>query len=420
MRRCGGDVDALRQAGLQRLLKVGRAAQRALANECERLLDGVGAGSHRGRSERDSLSVEEEHVERVRRFERVQQAFERLKLTIQLLPLHGKRRVEERDHSLGSTRGLGSGGCGGQQRRRLEKTGLRAGGARGGIRGGWRGRRGIPVGDDCERVGAAAIESVVDRKVLVHFEIGGGEAAAYQVRGALGNMQRVELTGDLKVFQRMLRFQFERDLELARLLGLVRIRTQRDGEMRRQIFDRDALVVFDFEPLGPVRGNRYDAGAEFGSAARLVGASVSDLQEAGIDRLPLQIVIDVAGTAPLHDHTGNARDVIPNGEIGDDRAHRQRENISPLGNQRRVVGEDLPDADAGVAVIDANVDLHLRQRENLTVGPVLPARNQHAGIASRQRASRHQWHAQLQKGSHRFSRFCSKMRTRPLSVPIYM
>jgi len=123
----------------------------------------------------------------------VQQASRALETHDPASPLHGKRRVEERDHSLGLLEASEAAAAGASSAD-AGKTGLRAGGARGGIRREMARAVRIPVGDDCERVVAAAIESVFDRKVLVHFEIGGGETAADQGGGALGNMLRVELT----------------------------------------------------------------------------------------------------------------------------------------------------------------------------------------------------------------------------------
>src|SRR5689334_10945168 len=122
----------------------------------------------------------------------------------------------------------------------------------------------------------------------------------------------------------MLGSNFESDPEMPHLLRLVSVRTQGQGEEGLQILDRNVLAILHLDTLGAVTWNGNDTRAECLAPARLRGRVLALLQQAGVDRLPLQPVVNLFRAPPFEDYARNARHIVPNGEIGNCRAARKR------------------------------------------------------------------------------------------------
>ena len=103
-------------------------------------------------------------------------------------------------------------------------------------------------------------------------------------------------------------------------LGLVGIGMQRHGEKRLKIFNREGLVILDLNTFCAEARNGNDARAEHLAAPRLFRAAFAHLEQAGVDRLLLQRVVNLLGALSLQDDTGDARYAVPHGEVGDGRA----------------------------------------------------------------------------------------------------
>ncbi len=179
-----------------------------------------------------------------------------------------------------------------------------------------------------------------------------------------------------------------------------------------QILDRDALVVSDLEALGSERRNGHDARAEQVAAAGFAALALALLEQAGVDGLRAQAVVDLFGAPALEDDAGDAGHIVPHGEIGDQAARRQRKCIVAFEHVVGLVAEDLPYRDAGITVIDEDVDSHLIQRKYGRIRLVVASRKKHAGIG---RAWQSQ---QYEQGIARHGRLRSDTRTSPLSVPM--
>ena len=110
------------------------------------------------------------------------------------------------------------------------------------------------------------------------------------------------------------------------------------------------------------------------------GIALAHLQQPRIDRLRLRLLVDFSGAAPLQNHAGDARDVVPDGEVGDRRLVGQRELVHALLDRAAMVSEDLPHLDARDAVVDSNLERHLVEREDGRVGLLPVSRNQHSGV----------------------------------------
>ena len=121
-------------------------------------------------------------------------------------------------------------------------------------------------------------------------------------------------------------------------------------------------------------------GAENRRAPRIGRVVFPHLQQPRVDRLPLEVLVNLPRAAALENHAGNARNAVPDGEIGDRRPARQREDPVAFEDARIVAGEDLPDRDARHAVVDADVHLHLGEREDVRIGLRAVGRNQHARV----------------------------------------
>lgn len=88
------------------------------------------------------------------------------------------------------------------------------------------------------------------------------------------------------------------------------------------------------------------------TALRLFRASFSHLQEAGIDGLPLQRVVNFLGALPLQDNAGNARYFVPHGKVGNHCVAGQGKNTIAIENAIGVVGINLLDEYSRVAIVD--------------------------------------------------------------------
>jgi len=141
-------------------------------------------------------------------------------------------------------------------------------------------------------------------------------------------------------------------------LGAISIGPERNGEHRFELLHRQLLLILDFEALGAVRANGHDFRGENGAASGFVEIALALLQQTGIDGLHLGLLVDFGGAAALENHAGDARDVVPDGEIGDERPAGESEDVGSFLNVAAMAAEDLAHGDAGVAVIDVNIDEH--------------------------------------------------------------
>ena len=168
-------------------------------------------------------------------------------------------------------------------------------------------------------------------------------------------------------------------------LRLISIRPQRNREIRLQIFDRDRLVIFDLQPLRAPCRNRRDAGAEDGTALGLFGAALAHLEQAGVDRLLLELVVDFFGALAFENHGRQAHRPVPGGEIGNRGVAGQRENVVPFFNRAGVIGKNLAHENARVAVVDADGDFHFFERKDRGIRLLLVARNEDPRVAQKRR-----------------------------------
>ncbi len=255
-------------------------------------------------------------------------------------------------------------------------------------------------------------------KVFRKIDVVTFKAAADTVRGLLRDLERIDLAGQFEIADRVLGPQFKANGQMPRRLRVVSLRPQRNAEVRFETVNGNALVILKFQPLGTVRWDWSDLRAEDRRPASFVGSALAHLQQARVDVLLLQAVVNFFRTLAFQYHCGKTHRTVPGGEVGDRGAAVQRENVIPFFNSRRMIGEDLLDEDAGIRIVDADDDLHLLQREYCRVWLVLVARNEHARIAPQRWDKRAEDNQQFERPFH--GRVCSGMRTRPLSVPTYM
>ncbi len=174
------------------------------------------------------------------------------------------------------------------------------------------------------------------------------------------------------------------------------------------------MLIFHFEALGSEGVNRDDFRGENGTSAGFIQIALALLEKAGIDGLRFGLLINLFGAAAFQDDAGNASDIVPDGEIGDDGASGQSEDVSSFKRSVLVIRKNLARGDAGVAVIDADVDGHLFQREPSGVRLLFIAGEEEAGIGERHAGEKEKG----EKSSHWLASSFSRMRTRPLSAPI--
>jgi hypothetical protein len=123
-------------------------------------------------------------------------------------------------------------------------------------------------------------------------------------------------------------------------------------------------VVFDFDALGAEGRDGDDFGGEGGGAAGAVGIGLAHLEEAGIDGLESDVFVELFGAFAFEDDARDAGGAVPDGEIANERATGEGEDVVAFGDGRDVAGEDLAHEDAGVAAIDVDVDGHFVHGED--------------------------------------------------------
>ncbi len=163
-------------------------------------------------------------------------------------------------------------------------------------------------------------------------------------------------------------------------LRRISVRPQRDGEIGLEILDRNRLVILDLQPLRSPRWNGSNARAEYGTALGFLGAAFAHLEEAGINRLLLELVVDFFGALPFEDHSRQAHRAVPRGEIGNRGMAGKRENVVPFLDGAGVVGKHLAHEDARIAIVDADGDFHFLERENRRIRLLLVARDKDSRI----------------------------------------
>ena len=175
------------------------------------------------------------------------------------------------------------------------------------------------------RIGFGRGQRVLDGEVLGERHSLAVELHADTVRGLLLDLRGVCFAGDGKTGQGMLGAELETDGQLARALRAVHVGPERNGEVAFQLLDAEPLVIFNLDPLVAPGRDRRHAGHELGAPAGLIGTLLAHLQQTGIQRLNADIGVDFLGPLALQNHSGDARDVVPDGEVRHDAAAGQRE-----------------------------------------------------------------------------------------------
>src|SRR4029077_4977644 len=155
-------------------------------------------------------------------------SLEGLIAALQLLPLHGKRRVEENHNGFGRAVHRSGG------RRRvlskpeqglcLEESGLIRAAPRSSFGWRWLAADRIAVGEDLPRVGGSGIQIVGDGEIFSKIDTLTFEVAGHQVRRVLLELQWEGLRWGLKVPDRVRGAQFKIDAKMMGRLRLVRVR----------------------------------------------------------------------------------------------------------------------------------------------------------------------------------------------------
>src|SRR5215469_8237923 len=156
----------------------------------------------------------------------------------------------------------------------------------------------------------------------------------------------------------MRRAQLEIDAQVPGGLRLVSVGAQGDGEVRLEILYGNRLVIFNLEPLGSERGDRNNLGAEHSRALGFFGATLPHLQQTGVNALLPELVINLLRALTFKNDRRNTGRTIPGGEIRNGGVAGKRKDVIPFLDSSRVVRKNLAHEDAGVAVIDSNIDLH--------------------------------------------------------------
>src|ERR1700680_1493419 len=172
---------------------------------------------------------------------------------------------------------------------------------------------------------------------------------------------------------------------MPRPLGLIGVRAEWDRKIGLQSFGRNRLVILKLQPLGSIRRDGDDGGAEHRTALSSFRSTFPHLQEARINPLRPKLVIDLLRAFALQNHGWNASWPIPYREVRNCGLAGERKNVVPFFDSATVVGENLFNKDAGVAIVDADCDLHLFEGEYGRIGLRLVAWNQDAGIRQQQR-----------------------------------
>jgi hypothetical protein len=235
------------------------------------------------------------------------------------------------------------------------------------------------------------------------------------VRILLREMERVALAGELEIVEREGGVQLEAQTEMRGCLRRVRSGNEWEDKALCESIDVEALVILEFEALGAVGGDGRNLRSE-GRVFLGVGAvTLAGFEHAGIDGLGACLGVKLVSAPAFQDDRGDAHGAVPGSEVRDGAAVGQGEDVGALLNRLAMVSEDLRDADAGVAVIDDDLHVHLFQREHGGVGLIGVGREQHAGlrVCSQSEAERETESEEPLHGS-----LASAMWTMPFSVPM--
>src|SRR5208283_3558289 len=187
--------------------------------------------------------------------------------------------------------------------------------------------------------------------------------------------------------------QFEIDAQMSRGLRLVSVWPQWNRKIRFEVFDRDRFVILDLQPLRAPRRNWRDAGAEDRIALGFLGTALTHLQQAWVNRLLLELVVDFFRALAFKDHCRQSHGPVPGGEIGNRGVAGQRENVIPFFNGAGMVGKHLANEDARVAIVDAHGNFHFFEREDGGIRLLLVAGDEDSRVAKSGAA--------VQKNGHR-------------------
>ena len=241
---------------------------------------------------------------------------------------------------------------------------------------------GVAKRQHVERLVGGRFERILDGKVFAEGHVLALEHGHNAAVAALDDFERIRAARYLEIREPQPRQQLQAKREALGGLLLIGVRPQRNREARAQVLDIEPLVVFELDALEAVAGNRHDLGGKRGSASRFFGAVFALAKQAGVDRLRLETLVDLLGATTFEDHARDAHHVIPDSEARNRGLGRQGEHPLAFLHAAAVAGEDLPDRDAGGAVVDPYVDLHLFERQSLDVGLLETGRNQNAGVRS--------------------------------------
>ena len=153
-------------------------------------------------------------------------------------------------------------------------------------------------------------------------------------------------------------------------------RTEYQAELADASDEGHLSLELQLQPFGGVgRDGRDRHGEERGAGGPRRAAVPSFailllalLEQAGINALVGEFLVDGAGPLLLQDHSGDALEAVPDGEVAHGGRGRQRKAVGAFLDVGSVILEDLPHVHTGVAPGDADIDVHLAQGEHARVG----------------------------------------------------
>ena len=172
---------------------------------------------------------------------------------------------------------------------------------------------------------------------------------------------------------------FQVDLQFSHALLAIKIRFERQGEIRFHAFDGNPLRVLQLQALCAVRQDRDNAGGKRRGHARAFRFFFL-LQKPRIDLLHLDVFVEFGGAFALQDDAGDAHHAVPHGEIRNGRVAGDGENVLAFQPVARVIAEDLHDADARILVVEAHVDAGFVQGERGRFRLLGIAGNEHSHV----------------------------------------
>ena len=138
---------------------------------------------------------------------------------------------------------------------------------------------------------------------------------SHQVRPLLIEGQRKRFRRSLKIRNRMLRAELKINPQAPRGLRLIRIRPQRYRKIGFQVLHGNGFVIFKFQPLCSIRRNRHNLCAEDRASLCFFRAALAHLKQSWIDRLSLQLVVNLLGSLAFQNGRGNSCRSVPYGKI---------------------------------------------------------------------------------------------------------